>query len=229
MTIRCYTFLWLLALTVLFSSCNRPNSSVELAQKFMYPEAAQPYIYVFQDSLDPFFEMFERVVTYNDPLGNHLLIERYNSNFVLLESYDLLYDKDYQVFNHILYFGQSQIIAQVSDSTFVPWAGKGAFASSFQGTAEGIMFTMRNNKSLIQERGSFNWNGEQLATLCVLDSISTLAIDLKNNLEKPASTVAIHEFAEGLGRVRIRTADGSSNLVLKAILSESDWKNVITK
>jgi hypothetical protein len=224
-----YIFLGILLLSVSFSACKRTNDGTELAQKFMYPYSDAPYVYVFQDSLDPFFEMFERIVTYYDPLGNHLLIERYNSNFMLLESYDLLYDRNFQVFNHILYFGQSQIIAQVSDSTFVPWQGSGVFSSSFKGTADGIMFQMKNNKSLVEERGVFSWNGEELATLQVLDSISTIAVDLNNNLEKPASTVAIHEFAEGIGRVRIRTLDGSSNLVLKAIISESDWKKLITK
>lgn len=224
-----FLLLGLSVFMVSLSSCKRSDDALELSKQFMYPQADQPYIYVFQDSLDPFFEMFERVITYYDPLGNHLLIERYNSNFVLLESYDLLYDKNYQVFNHILYVGQSQVIAEVSDSTFIPWTGNGVFASSFQGTTDGIMFKMRNNRSLIPERGSFTWNDEKLITLQVLDSINTVAIDLKNNLKKPASTVAIHEFAEGLGRVRIRTLDGSSNLVLKAILSESDWKKVITK
>ncbi len=224
-----YIFLGILLLSVSLSACNRKNDGAELVQKFMYPYSDVPYVYVFQDSLDPFFEMFERIVTYYDPLGNHLLIERYNSNFMLLESYDLLYDKDFQVFNHVLYFGQSQIIAQVGDSIFVPWQGSGVFSSSFKGTTEGIMFQMKNNKSLIQERGSFNWNGGKLLTLQVLDSISTVAIDVRNNREQPASTVAVHEFAEGLGRVRIRTLDGSSNLVLKAVLSESDWKKLITK
>jgi hypothetical protein len=224
-----YIFLGVLLLSGPFLSCKRTNDPAALAQQFMYPYSDVPYVYVFQDSLDPFFEMFERIITYYDPLGNHLLIERYNSNFVLLESYDLLYNTEFKVFNHILYFGQSQIIAQVGDSTFVPWQGRGIFSSSFKGTTDGIMFQLKNNRSLMNERGLFNWKGEELATLQVLDSISTIAFDLNNNRENPASAVAIHEFAEGLGRVRIRTLDGSSNLVLKAIISESDWKKMITK
>jgi hypothetical protein len=216
-------------LTISLSSCKRTNNATELAQRFMYPQSDEPFVYIFQDSLDPFFEMFERVITYYDPLGNHLLIERYNANFILLESYDLLYDKNYQVFNHILYFGQSQIIAEVKDSVFVPWEGKGVFSTTFQGTTDGVFFKMQNKRLLLDEKGSFEWNGTKLVTLQVLDSISTLAIDLKNNREKPASTQAIHEFAEGLGRVRIRTLDGSSNLVLKAIISDADWKKMVTK
>lgn len=212
-----------------FSSCKPKEKTENLSLTFMYPKSSTPYVYVFQDSLNPFFEMFERIVTYYDPLGNHLLIERYNANFVLVEAYDLLYDKNYQVFNHLLYFGTSEIIAQVSDSTFVPWEGSGIFASSFQGTVDSIMFVMHNKRSLMSERGTFEWKGEKIATLQMVDSIQTMAIDLKNKREKPASVVAIHEFAEGMGRVRIRTLDGTSNLVLKAVLTEDEWKKLITK
>jgi hypothetical protein len=173
--------------------------------------------------------MFERIITYYDPLGNHLLIERYNSNFVLVESYDLLYDKNFQVFNHKLYANNIEIIAEVSDSTFVPWEGTGVFASTFQSTVDSIMFVMRNKRSLLDERGSFTWEGKEIQTLQMIDSIQTIAIDVKNKREKPASAVAVHEFAEGLGRIRIKTTDGSSNLVLKGILSESEWKKLITK
>jgi hypothetical protein len=216
-----------LALTI--SACDSTNTVTDLPQKFMYPQAPEPYVYVFQDSLDPVFEMFERIITYYDPLGNHLLIERYNSSFALVESYDLLYDKDYQVFNHSLFVGQTQILAQVSDSIFVPWTGSGVFSSSFQGTSDSIMFVMRNKRYMKDERGSFLWDGKKVQTLQMVDSISTVAIDLKNKREKPGSAVAIHEFAEGLGRVRIKTLDGNSNLVLKRILTESEWKKLVTK
>lgn len=221
-------FLFLVA-ALTITACNETPKAHDLSEQFMYPKSIEPYVYVFQDSLDPVFEMFERIITYYDPLGNHLLIERYNSNFILVESYDLLYDKNYQVFNHILYAGNVQIIAQVGDSTFVPWEGSGIFASTFQSTVDSIMFVMRNKRSLLPERGVFEWEENKIPTLQMIDSIQTIAIDLKNQKEKPASAVAVHEFAEGLGRVRIRTLDGRSNLVLKTILSESEWKKLITK
>jgi len=224
-----YLFFGFLCCSLTFSSCKQTPKSSDLSQQFMYPQAPEPYVYVFQDSLDPFFEMFERIITYYDPLGNHLLIERYNSNFVLVESYDLLYDKNFQVFNHKLYANNIEIIAEVSDSTFVPWEGTGVFASTFQSTVDSIMFVMRNKRSLLDERGSFTWEGKEIQTLQMIDSIQTIAIDVKNQREKPASAVAVHEFAEGLGRIRIKTTDGSSNLVLKGILSESEWKKLITK
>jgi hypothetical protein len=223
-------FLLLSVLLLNLSACKSDaSSSKELQKTYFYPVNGTPYIYVFQDSLDPFFEMFERIVNYSDPLGKHVLIERYNANFNLVESYDLLADKDFQVFNHILYSGASQIIAQISDSTFMPWSGTGAFVSSFPGAVDSLYFSLKNKRSLNQEIGIFEWNGKSLSTRIFTDSIFSLAVDIKNKREKAVSAVAFHEFAEGLGRVRIRTADGKSNLVLKQILTEEDWKSLVTK
>jgi len=228
-----FTTGFLLGLTaVLFSlsACkNDTKNTQELQQKYFYPASDAPYIYVFQDSLDPFFEMFERIVSYYDPLGKHLLIERYNANFNLVESYDLLVDKDYKVLNHILYNGATQIVAQISDSTFMPWGGKGTFASSFPGAVDSILFSLTNKRSLNSEMSQFLWEDKPRSTLVFTDSIYSLAVDLKNQREKAVSAVAYHEFAEGLGRVRIRTADGKSNLILTQILTQDEWKKLVTK
>lgn len=223
-----YAILFLAA--ALFTKCdNQDKNPLELADKYFYPASASPYILIYQDSLDPFFEMFERVVTHYDPWGEHRLIERYNANFVLIESYDILVDKNYKVHNHVLFAGNRQIVAQISDSTFMPWDGSGKFISSFPGAVDSIFFTLSNKRSINKENGSFEFDGKRLTTRIFTDTISTIAVDLKNKREKVQSAVAYHEFAEGLGRVRIRTSDGTSNLVLQKILSEDEWKRLITK
>lgn len=209
-------------------SCARKETIV-FDETFFYPKSAQPYVYVFQDSLDPFFEMFERVITFYDPLGEHMLIERYNANFTLVESYDLLSENNYVVHNHTLYHNGKPIIAHVVDSSFVPWKGTGVFSSTFPGSVDSIMFSLKNKRSMNNEFGNFHWKEEKLETRIVTDSIFTLAIDLKNQKEKSQSVVAFHEFAQGLGRVRIKTADGKSNLVLQKILTDDEWLKLITK
>jgi len=216
-------------LSFLLVSCSQKSDSNSPFEEFMYSKMESPYVYVFQDSLNPFFERFERIVTYNDPLGDHMLIEFYNADFVLVESFDLLQDKQYQVLSHYLYVGSQQIVAEVRDSTYIPWEGSGVFASSFPGTVDSIMFIIRNKRSLTDKRGTFEWKGEEIETIQITDSVYTLAIDLKNQREKPANGVLIHEYAKGMGKVRIRTKDGTSNLVLKAILTEAEWKTLITK
>jgi hypothetical protein len=162
-------------------------------------------------------------------MGEHLLIERYNSNFTLVESYDMLVEKEYKVINHKLYDGEREITAQIKDSTFMPWSGSGIFSSNFPSTADSIVFSMKNKRSLNEREGSFVWNKKLLETKIFTDSIYTIAYDLKNQREKNGSAVAYHEFAEGIGRVRIKTSDGKSNLILVKIISEGDWKRIITK
>jgi hypothetical protein len=215
-------------LLLVVSCSSKSESSDELAKNYFYPNEPKPYVYVFQDSLNPVFEMFERIVTYQDPWGEHRLIERYNSNFMLIESYDVLVDHDYKVLNHVLYHGTKEIIAKISDSTFMPWQGKANFSSSFPGTVDSIYFTMTNKRSLQEKKGGFIWNKEQLSTRLFLDSIYTLAVDLKNQKEKILTTVAIHEFAKGLGRVRIQSTVGEYNLVLINKISEEDWQKMVT-
>ncbi len=216
-------------MTILWSCESAKDQYRRLAETYFYPTTDGPMIYIYQDSLDPIYEMFERIVPVYDPLGKHLLVERYNSNFVLLESFDLLADKDYQVFNHVLYTQDQQIIANITDSTYMPWNGSGKFSSSFPSTVDSIMFTLANERSLNNDSGKFPWKGQELTTRSFTDSITTTAIDLKNKREKVLKTVAIHEFAEGIGRVRIKTADGKSNLVLKSIITERDWNTLRTK
>lgn len=218
-----------MALFSLFACKTDKTDARELQQTYFYPASDQPYVYIYQDSIDPYFELFERIVTYHDPLGKHLLIERYNANFTLVESFDLLAERDFQVLNHILYSGNKQIVAEITDSTFMPWHGKGTFASNFPGSVDSILFYLQNKRSLLAASAHFVWDNETRATRIFTDSIFSIALDLKNQKEKAVSAVAFHEFAAGLGRVRIRTADGKSNLVLKKILSEDEWKTLITK
>ena len=217
-------------MTALFMGCKNDTSNKVIdAKAFFYPSSNAPYVYIFQDSLDPFYEMFERIITYHDPSGEHRVIQRYNANFDLVEAYDILVDKNYKVLTHTLYSGNREIPAQVHDSVFMPWTGSGIFSSSFPGAVDSIMFTLRNKRHLTDEQGSFELSENQYETRIFVDSIYTLAIDLKNKKEKAQSAVAYHEFAKDLGRVRIRTADGASILVLVKILSDEDWKRLITK
>lgn len=221
----------LLALFFVFiSSCQDGEKEASVLEStYFYPRTDSPVVYIYQDSLNPIYELFERIIPYYDPLGQHLLIERYNANFQLIEAYDLLADQGHKVFNHILYANENQIMATITDSTFMPWSGKGKFSSSFPSTVDSIMFSMVNNRSLSSETGNFDWEGKTLKTRIFVDSISTLIIDLKNKREKPMNAVARHEFAEGIGRVRIQLIDGTSNLVLVGILSEKDWNVLRTR
>lgn len=208
---------------------NTENQNSSDFLEFMYPERAEPYIYVFQDSLNPFYEMFERVITRSIGGQKQMLIERYNYNFQLVEVYLLSYDNHFNVLNHALYNGASEIPTAITDSTFMPYDGRGVFATSFPGTNDSIVFSMKNVRQRLEEQDVFEWEGQTLKTIQFSDSIFTLAADIKNRLEQSQNAVAIHHFAKGLGRVMITMRDDSSILILKRILTEAQWKKIITK
>jgi hypothetical protein len=224
--------LWFFGFLILvLVSCKSTTEKQNISDfhEFMYPEHAEPYIYVYQDSLNPFYEMFERVITRNFGGQKQMLIERYNYNFQLVEAYLLAYDNHFKVLNHALYNGPSEIPTTVTDSVFMPYDGRGVFATSFPGTNDSIMFSMKNVRNRIEKQGVFEWEGETFTTIQFSDSIYTLAADIKNRLEQEQNAVAIHHFAKGMGRVMITMSDDSSILILKRILTEAQWKKIITK
>jgi hypothetical protein len=158
-----------------------------------------------------------------------MLLERYNHNFQLVEAYLLSYDKQFQVMSHMLYSNAIEIPTSIKDSTFMPFDGDGVFSTSFPGMVDSIVFHLRNVRQRLDERGSFQWESQNLETIKFSDSIYAVAVDLKNQLERVDKTKAIHHFAKGLGRVITETEDKSSVLVLRKILTEEEWKYIITK
>jgi len=217
-------------ITVSISCTNKTDQNVNFSfEEFMYPEKAEPYVYVYQDSLNPIYEMFERVITKNVGGSKQMLVERYNYNFQLVEAYLLSYENQFQVLNHVLYMGSHEIPTMIADSVFMPYNTRGVFETSFPSTTDSIMFSMRNVRHKLADQCIFIWEGQNLPTMRFVDSIFTLAIDMKNEKEQAQNGVAIHHFAKGVGRVMIAMEDNSSILVLKKVLSEDQWKNIITK
>jgi hypothetical protein len=54
-------------------------------------------------------------------------------------------------------------------------------------------------------------------------------IDTKNKMEKVTQTVGRTSFAKGLGKVYVESADGQFALKLARILTDKEWKFVVTK
>jgi hypothetical protein len=212
------------------SACNQNKSGKALEEQFSYPKGDVPRVYIYQDSVNPIFETFDRIVHYTDGFGNHQLIERYNENFALVESIDILLDEESKIFKQVFNVGASQITAQIKDSVFMPWSGEPSkYWSTFPSTADSLSFILRSERSLNAGEGRFSYNDKTYKTISFTDSVFTTAIDLKNRRERQMNGVLIHEFAEGLGRVRIRATDGSTNLVLKRIITDDEWNKLRTK
>lgn len=220
-------------LILLFASCSDNNKKTldnneNLA--FFYPFNNEPKIYVYQDSLNPMFEVFERVFTTDDTLlGKHLWIERYNANFRLTETIELVYEKNLNVYNHLVGVRGDLYNAEVRDSSFFPFFGTSHFSSTFPSNIDTIAFHYDSRRSLSDEKSVFQWNDKELKTIVVLDTIKTYAIDTKNKKEKMSSSIAKSIYAEGIGKVQVKSVNGKVNLKLTRILTEAEWKHIITK
>ncbi len=221
------------ALILLIASCtDETKQTLENNDNlaFFYPFNNEPKIYVYQDSINPMFEVFERVFTTEDTLlGKHLWIERYNGNFKLTETIELVYEKNLNVYNHLVGVRGDLYNAEVRDSSFFPFFGTSHFSSTFPSNIDTIAFHFDNRRTLTDEKGTFEWNDNKLKTITVLDTIKTYAIDTKNKKEKMNSSIAKSIYAEGIGKVQVKSVNGKVNLKLTRILSDPEWKHIITK
>jgi len=221
------------ALVVLIASCtNDKKKTLENNENlaFFYPFNSEPKIYVYQDSINPMFETFERIFTTEDKLlGKHLWIERYNANFKLTETIEMVYEKNLNVYNHLVGVRGDLYNAEIRDSSYFPFFGKSHFSSTFPSNIDTIAFHYDSKRTLTDEKGFFHWNDEKLKTISVLDSIKTYAIDTKNKKEKMNSSIAKTIYAEGIGKVQVRSLNGKVNLKLTRILTDAEWKHIITK
>lgn len=227
-------YLVLFTLVLLFTNCTDDNSVKTLENNeyllFFYPFNTEPKIYVYQDSINPMFETFERVfVTEDTLLGKHLWIERYNANFNLIETVELLYHKNLNVYNHLVAVRGDLYNAEVRDSSFFPFFGTSHFSSTFPSNIDTIAFHFDSRRKLTDEKGVYNWNDKQFKTITVLDTIKTYAIDTKNKKEKMNSSIAKTIYAEGIGKVQVKSLNGKVNLRLTRILTDPEWRNIITK
>lgn len=220
-------------LLTLVISCTPQKEDFEESFFFPYFYAVQdePLIYVYQDSLNPMFEVFERVFTTEDTInGKTIWLERYNSAFRLLETYQFSYDRDLKVNNHTVSNGKLYISSEIRDSIFFPFFGDTAhFSSTFPSMTDSIVFHLDSKKSLQKEKGNFTWNDKRLETVQVTDSIKYYAVDLRNKKEKVTETIGVTTYAKGMGKVHIKSANGKVNLRLTRILTEEEWKFIITK
>jgi hypothetical protein len=92
-----------------------------------------------------------------------------------------------------------------------------------------ISFYLDMRRTLTKEKGTFQWEEKELETIVVVDSLKNYMIDTKNRREKVTHTVGRTSFAKGLGKVYVESADGQFVLKLARILTDKEWKFVVTK
>jgi hypothetical protein len=84
-------------------------------------------------------------------------------------------------------------------------------------------------RSLLDKKNHFVFDDKAIETIFIQDTITTYAIDIRNQLEKKSQSISTTQFAKGIGKVQTTSANGKVNLRLTRILSEEEWKYISTK
>ena len=224
--------LFTLSLFALFACTSNTNQVADDHENlaYFYPFHTSPVVYVYQDSLSPMFEIFERIfVTEDELMGKHLWIERYNSNFILTETIEMVQLHNYNVYNHLVGIRGDLYNAEIRDSSFFPLTKATHFSSTFPSNVDSIAFHYEIKRSVLNQNGTVNWNDTELNSLTTIDSITTFAIDVKNRKEKKNTSVSNTIYAKGIGKIQVKSQNGNVNLKLTKILTDEEWKYVITK
>jgi hypothetical protein len=222
-----YSLILTLLLTLI--ACSDKNVKEIPFLEYYYPFDSEPKVYVYQDSLNPLYEVFERVFTVEDPMGKHLWIERYNTNFSLTETVEILATDKLNVRNHLIGVRGNLESAVVRDSLFFPSFGTSIFSSTFPSNNDTIVFHYEIKRTLQDKKGIFNWEDKTLETINTLDSVKAYIIDVKNEKEKVNLSLAKSVYAKGLGKVQVFSLNGAVNLQLKRVLTDEEWKFIVTK
>lgn len=212
-------------------SCKTDGISDKEFMPFFYTADSSPKIYVYQDSINPLFEVFERVFVVEDEINGKILwIEKYNADFRLIETQQFSYNNNMNVLNHMVLVRGDLYNAEVRDSTFFPiHNNQSHFSSTFPSNRDSIVFHYDMKRTLLSEKKTHTYNKQDYTAIEVIDSISSYAIDLRNQMEKKTEAVAITTFAHGLGKVQTQSNNGKVNLKLTRVLTDEEWKFIITK
>lgn len=219
-----------IALLLALFSCQQDGKNDLEFMPYFYEADSSPKIYVYQDSLNPLFEVFERVFVVEDEVnGKVVWIEKYNMNYRLLETFQFSMKHDLHVMNHLVSAKGKLINAELRDSTYYPLLGQSHFSSTFPSNVDSLIFHYDMKRSLLDKKNHFVFDDKAIETIFIQDTITTYAIDIRNQLEKKSQSISTTQFAKGIGKVQTTSANGKVNLRLTRILSEEEWKYISTK
>lgn len=211
-------------------SCKTDGISDKELMQFFYSADNSPKIYVYQDSINPLFEVFERVFVVEDEINGKIFwIEKYNADYRLMETHQFSYNNNMDVLNHLVLVRGDLYNAEVRDSTFFPIHGQSHFSSTFPSNRDSIIFHYDMKRTLLSDKKTHTFNKQDFIAIEVIDSIASYAIDFRNELEKKTESVAITTYAQGLGKVQTKSNNGKVNLKLTRVLTDEEWKFIITK
>jgi hypothetical protein len=232
-------FLFLGLAPILFYGCSSKPEFKSLKPEFkslnpnaayFYPLNALPQVYLYRDVANGLEEEFHRIYTITDQAGEHLIVERYSSDFRILEALNYNIDSlnvlDHMVVNRF----QQKEKAFVYKSAVFPmdlndelW-----FASKFSGLTDSTVIFYEKKRKFLEKKSTLILK-KNLKTLVFNDKIIQSVLNPYSRKENINEAEMQSLFAEGLGLVEWYSKDKKVHFRLEKIFSQKEWVKIITR
>jgi hypothetical protein len=225
-------FLFLGLVPILFYGCSpKPEfKSLNPNAPYFYPLQSEPQVYLYRDIANGLQEEFHRVYTITDQAGDHIIIERYSSDFRILEALNYNIDSlnvlDHMVINR---FQQKEKAFIYKNGLFPMDLNEELwFASKFSGLTDSTVILYEKKRKFLEKKSTIILE-KKSKTLVFSDKIIQTVLNPYTRKESTNQAEMISLFAEGFGLVEWFSKDKKLHFRLEKIFSQEEWIKIIRR
>lgn len=225
-------FLFLGLVPVLFLGCySKPKfTSINPNVAYFYPIKSEPQIYMYRNIVNGLEEVFHRIYTITDQAGDHLIVERYSSDFRILEALNYNIDSlnvlDHMVVNR---FQQKEKAFIYKNGLFPMDLNEELwFASKFSGLTDSTVILYEKKRKFLEKKSTIILE-KKTKTLVFSDKIIQTVLNPYTRKEGVSVAEIQSLFAKGFGLVEWYSKDKKVHFRLEKILSQEEWIKIITR
>jgi len=236
-------YVLLICMGWIFSSCNAENNdtseksessqnkteSTHPYSSYFYPFDTIPRIYQYRDAVHGFSEEFHRVYGITDGWGDHIVIEKYESNGRLKEVYNYNFDS-LNVIDHVVVNskGEKEKATLYKNALLPKNIGDSCeFASKFSGGDSTVMLMEWFRKAVsIETRDVMS---KQKECLTLDDTWRYTLLNPFTREENESILKGMHSYAKGIGLVEWMDENKKVHWVLEEIISQKKWIKLISR
>jgi hypothetical protein len=221
----------LFAFTLLLSCDNnqtveKKNKEILVVEDYFFPsDSLAPYIYVYSNEKNPIDEQLFRIYKLITPGKNHLIVEKFNSDFRIKEGFTYDLDSNLSIVDHMIVDAQGmKRQANLTETHLYPTElnDTSLFISDFPAHLDSMMGVYKSKKT-IEDTFEYEIFGEKTNAIEIRDEV-TLSFVNPYIQKGSSNTVEIRRiFAKGFGLTEWFTPDKKIHFKLKRILTNSWW------
>jgi len=204
--------------------------SINPTAAYFYPLKSEPQVYMYRNIANGLEEEFHRIYTITDQAGEHLIVERYSSDFRILEALNYNIDSlnilDHMVVNRF----QQKEKALIYKNGLFPMDLKEElwFASKFSGLTDSTVILYEKKRKFLEKKSTVILK-KNLKTLVFNDKIIQSELNPYTRKENINEAEMQSLFAEGLGLVEWYSKDKKVHFRLEKIFSQKEWVKIIAR